>query len=202
MTTVRKRLARELRECMIAPSDYFSVWPKDEGFMVWEGRIRNLPDARHAGKEYSLEIRFSENYPFRPPVMRFTSRVKCENILRNGDICMDILYDEWSPAFTISKLMYCVTSLLTDTPVTGLSNKEVNTFLEEIRQKRAERDRLLARVNTEENYTVQVNRTIPENIIESRQERSVRPVQQVQQQPLQQQAQKRKRRTELDMLAL
>ena len=134
-----KRLTRELRECMQEPSPYFRVWPKDETFLVWEGIIHNLPEARHAGKKYSLTITCSENHPFKPPTVRFNSKVKCENILQNGDVCMDILYTTWSPAITMNKLMLSVTSLLTDTPVTGLDNKVVNTFLQENRMKRIEK---------------------------------------------------------------
>jgi len=52
---------------------------------------------------------------------------------------MDILYTTWSPAITINKLMLSVTSLLTDSPVTGLDNKEVNTYLQENRLNRIEK---------------------------------------------------------------
>ena len=139
MTGLRKRLTRELRECMQEPSPYFRVWPRDENFLVWEGVIHNLPGAEHVNKKYSLTITCSENHPFKPPTLRFNSKVKCENILRNGDVCMDILYTDWSPAITMNKLMLSVTSLLTDTPVTGLDNKEVNTYLQENRLKRIEK---------------------------------------------------------------
>jgi ubiquitin-conjugating enzyme E2 D len=139
MAALRKRLTRELRECMQEPSPYFRVWPVDETFLVWEGTIHNIPTAQHHGKKYSLTITCSENHPFKPPTVRFNSKVKCENILRNGDVCMDILYTTWSPAITINKLMLSVTSLLTDSPVTGLDNKEVNTYLQENRLNRIEK---------------------------------------------------------------
>jgi len=139
MAALRKRLTRELQECMQEPSPYFRVWPLDESFLVWEGTIHNLPSAEHHGKKYSLTITCSENHPFKPPTVRFNSKVKCENILRNGDVCMDILYTTWSPAITINKLMLSVTSLLTDSPVTGLDYKEVNTYLQENRLNRIEK---------------------------------------------------------------
>ena len=233
----QRRLARELRECILCPSQYFTVWPKDETLLEWEGTIHNLPDQRHTGKKYSLNITFSENYPFKPPVMRFISRVRCENILRNGYVCMDILYNEWSPAFTISKLMLCVTSLLTDAPITGLDNKDVNTFLQEIRLKRIKKyhetrartlneepnnineffasveeieklDRESGEIrNLMQDYCLDRNR-IPENVIVSLEQQAqalpqaqpqVEPQAQAQPQAL---AQKRKRRTELEMLSI
>ena len=226
MAAVRKRLARELRECMLDPSPYFRVWPRDETFLVWEGIIHNLPDARHAGKEYSLTITCSENHPFTAPTVRFNTRVKCENILRNGYVCMDLLYTDWSPAITMCKLMLCIVSLVTDAPVTGLDNKEVHVFLQEIRLKRIEEyhkkqasilgaeprtaNEFLASVEEIEkldresgdmgllmqDYCLDRNR-IPENVIVTQAQAQA----QAKPQPLAQQ-QKRKRRTELEMLSL
>lgn len=214
MAAVRRRLAREIQECIRDSSQYFKVWPKDETLLEWEGIIHNLPDERHAGKEYSLNIKFSENYPFEPPVMRFTSRVKCENILRNGYVCMDILYNAWSPAFTVSKLMLSVTSLLTDAPITGLDNKDVNTFLQEIRLKRIEeyRKKYTAILSVEPRTANEFIRSVEEmkRLDRERREMSdldincipenvIVPLNQTQDQL---QVQKRRRRTELEMLAL
>lgn len=184
----QRRLARELQVCMREPSQYFRVWPKDETFMVWEGRIFNLPDTRHAGKQYSLNINFQVDHPFKPPTIRFIDKVKCENILQNGYVCMDILSDQWSPAFTINKLMLCVTSLLTDTPITGLDNKDVMTFLEGIQKKR-DAYRLAINLHKEKpriNCPIETTQNIPENVV-------------LNQEPYQMKTRLR-RRTELEML--
>jgi len=222
---------------MQEPSPYFRVWPVDETFLVWEGTIHNIPTAQHHGKKYSLTITCSENHPFKPPTVRFNTKVKCENILRNGDVCMDILYTTWSPAITINKLMLSVTSLLTDSPVTGLDNKEVNTYLQENRLNRIEkyyekRSALLSNeprsvndfiANVEEmdkldresremrllmqDYCLdRMRNRIPENVIvtQAQVQAEAQPRVQAEAQPQlpQKPEQKRKRRTELEMLAL
>lgn len=230
MAALRKRLTRELRECMQEPSPYFRVWPMDESFLVWEGVIHNLPGAQHTGKNYYLTITCSENHPFKPPTVRFNSKVKCENILRNGDVCMDILYTTWSPAITINKLMLSVTSLLTDTPVTGLDNKEVNTYLQENRLNRIEKyyEKRAALLSNEPRSVNDFMANVEEMDKLDRESREMRLLMQdycldrmrnripenvivtqaqaqAQAQPSQQaqpQQQKRKRRTELEMLAL
>jgi ubiquitin-protein ligase len=55
--------------------------------------------------------------------VRFIDRVRSENVYPDGEICLDILKENWSPAFTIGTLLESIASVLTDPPITGLDHK-------------------------------------------------------------------------------
>ena len=71
-------------------------------------------DSPYEGGVFFLSIRFPADYPFKPPKVKFVTRIYHPNINANGGICLDILKEQWSPALTISKVLLSICSLLTD----------------------------------------------------------------------------------------
>ena len=71
-------------------------------------------DSPYVGGVFFLNIDFPADYPFKPPRVRFVTRIYHCNINSHGGICLDILKDQWSPALTISKVLLSICSLLTD----------------------------------------------------------------------------------------
>jgi ubiquitin-conjugating enzyme E2 D/E len=81
---------------------------------IWEAMIFGPADSPFQGGMFALTIRFPSDYPFKPPIITFKTKIYHPNISAAGAICLDILKSQWSPALTISKVLLSILSLLTD----------------------------------------------------------------------------------------
>jgi len=81
---------------------------------TWTATIIGPSDSPYEGGVFFLEIHFPNDYPFKPPKVKFLTKVYHPNVASSGAICLDILKDEWSPALTVSKVLLSICSLLTD----------------------------------------------------------------------------------------
>ncbi|KAM0943014.1 putative ubiquitin-conjugating enzyme E2, ubiquitin-conjugating enzyme/RWD [Dioscorea sansibarensis] len=109
-----KRLLKELQDLGRDPPTSCSAGPIGEDLFHWQATIMGPADSPYAGGVFFVKVQFPPEYPFRPPTVNFQTKVYHPNINSNGNICLDILQEQWSPALTISKLLLSICSLLTD----------------------------------------------------------------------------------------
>jgi len=108
------RIQKELSLLMKDPPDNCSAGPVDDDIFHWEGTIMGPTETVYEGGVFNLDIQFPKNYPFKPPKVRFITKIYHPNSNSGGFICLDIFKDNWSPALTISKVLLSICSLLTD----------------------------------------------------------------------------------------
>ena len=119
-----KRIRKELLDLGKDPPSNCSAGPVGDDLFHWQATLMGPTDSPYQGGVYFLNIHFPADYPFKPPKINFTTRIYHPNINANGQICLDILKEQWSPALTISKVLLSVCSLLTDPNCGSPANPE------------------------------------------------------------------------------
>jgi len=109
-----KRINKELQDFSKDPPSSCSAGPVGDDLFHWTSTILGPKDSPYENGIFFLDIHFPTDYPFKPPKLRFTTKIYHCNVNSNGSICLDILSSQWSPALTISKVLLSICSLLTD----------------------------------------------------------------------------------------
>jgi len=109
-----KRINKELADIGRDPPANCSAGPEGNDLFHWQATLMGPPESPYEGGVFFLDIQFPQDYPFKPPKVRFTTKIYHCNVNDSGGICLDILKGEWSPALTVSKVLLSICSLLTD----------------------------------------------------------------------------------------
>ena len=80
----------------------------------WNATILGPEGTDYEGGVFLLYFQFPSDYPFKPPKVRFITKVFHMNVNSTGAICLDILKENWSPALTISKVLLSLRNLMSD----------------------------------------------------------------------------------------
>ena len=89
------------------------VWMVDEDIRHWKGQISGASDTCYQGGIFIIDIIIPQDYPFKPPKMKFDTKIWHPNISSvTGAICLDILKNEWTPALTIRTALISLQALM------------------------------------------------------------------------------------------
>eukprot|EP00164_Ancoracysta_twista_P002274 GFYU01003009.1.p1 GENE.GFYU01003009.1~~GFYU01003009.1.p1 ORF type:complete len:153 (+),score=31.56 GFYU01003009.1:129-587(+) len=109
------RLMNDWKNIRTEPPEGCSSSPlSDDNLFVWEATIFGPADSPWEGGVFSLRLTFSEQYPEKPPRIKFITEVFHPNVYPDGALCLDIIQDHWSPIYNVSSILTSVQSLLTD----------------------------------------------------------------------------------------
>ena len=109
------RIKNELKEIRRDPNNLFNAAPlSEDNLFKWEAKIVGPSSTPYEGGIFRVAIKFPENYPFEPPKFTFITKIYHPNISGRGQICLDILKNNWTPVLTVPKLLLSICSLLCD----------------------------------------------------------------------------------------
>lgn len=94
----------------------FPPSPSDTGDVRSSWLIREHPARRNAviigpadtpfeDGTFRLVMHFEEQYPNKPPQVKFISTMFHPNVYATGDLCLDILQNRWSPTYDVAAVL-------------------------------------------------------------------------------------------------
>lgn len=110
-----RRLIKEYSTLKKSPSPHLlALQPISEDDLThWRASFTGQSDSPYDDGVFVLDIVVPNDYPIRPPVIRFLTRICHPNInFKTGEICLDILKSQWSPAWTLQTACTAVRELL------------------------------------------------------------------------------------------
>ena len=117
------RLTRELSKLKQESVEGIEI-NETEDIMNWFAIITGPPDTPFEGGKFKLQLKFSGEYPIKPPSVKFVSNIFHPNVYRDGKICVDILQHQWSPAQNIRSILISIRSLLMDPNPSSPANRD------------------------------------------------------------------------------
>eukprot|EP01104_Vermistella_antarctica_P004656 TRINITY_DN15077_c0_g1_i1.p1 TRINITY_DN15077_c0_g1~~TRINITY_DN15077_c0_g1_i1.p1 ORF type:complete len:181 (-),score=38.37 TRINITY_DN15077_c0_g1_i1:246-788(-) len=121
--SVTKRLQSELMSLMMSPPKGVTGFPDADNIFRWVASITGVSGTVYEGLKYKLTIQFPDSYPYTPPTVRFETPCFHPNVDQHGNICLDILKENWSAVYNATTVLLSIQTLLgdpnNDSPLNG-----------------------------------------------------------------------------------
>jgi len=126
-----RRIAKELGDIQNDTECMISAEPADGGDLNHlKASFQGPPETPYEGGTYIVDVRIPNDYPFRPPIMKFETRIWHPNVSSiTGAICLDTLGTAWSPILTIKSALLSLQSLLNSPEPKDPQDAEVASML-------------------------------------------------------------------------
>ena len=121
------RINNETKKILTRPPEGIKVVVDETNTRHWVATIDGPPDTPYAGGKFDIDVFIPEEYPFRPPIMKFITRIFHSNINWVGQICLDTLKPEsWNASTQIASVLLSVQQLLASPNLDDPLNDQAN----------------------------------------------------------------------------
>ena len=137
---MQKRINHELNSIIKEPINNIQFISLDNNISLFY--LIGPSDTPYQNAKFKIKIEFNNDYPYSPPTVTFMTKIYHPNINSMGQICLDILKDQWSPILTLSKILLSISSLLAepnaDDPlepaIADLMNNNYDMYLNNVKE--------------------------------------------------------------------
>ncbi|KAL4486288.1 hypothetical protein ABPG73_002928 [Tetrahymena malaccensis] len=92
-------------------NECYVYYTQSQDLNLLEGLIIGPQGTPFEGLIFTLKIRIPEQYPYQPPQITFNKSITHQNINTYGEICLDILSDQWCSIFTLQETLIRIIEL-------------------------------------------------------------------------------------------
>jgi ubiquitin-protein ligase len=126
MSSISLRINKEYARLKKKPMDFVKFEMDESNIYYWKFTVSGLNSIYYKGGIYEGIINFPKEYPLKPPVIKFTSKLFHPNVYIDGKVCISILHegtddtgyendaDRWSIVQNIQTIFLSIISLLDD----------------------------------------------------------------------------------------
>lgn len=99
----------------------------DYNYFKWLVSFKGPTDSLYENGVFLVQLDFTKEYPYKPPNCKMITKTFHPNI-SNQSICLNALQNEWTPAYTITKLILAISCILNEPNFDDPLNKEAATL--------------------------------------------------------------------------
>jgi len=108
-----KRLTREYRNIIKEPIENIEIsFPEEGNLLKWEATLLGPTETPYEGGRFKIQMLFDNEYPHSPPEVKFLTKIYHPNVNNLGQICLNILRNDWKPTLSARTVLLSISSLL------------------------------------------------------------------------------------------
>lgn len=109
------RLLKEFKEIKKENDGNILIGPSEEDLQKWSGQLKGPIGTPYQDGVFGLICQMTLTYPLSPPIIKFRSKIFHPNVHSStGEICLDILKNQWTPAWTLLYVFKAILILLSN----------------------------------------------------------------------------------------
>ena len=159
-TEMTKRILQELSYYQSHPHPAFEVFPCEASLDFWRIIMEGPEETPYKEATFELFIEFKDDYPGKPPNIRFITPIYHCNINSSGRICHTILDRFYAPGVRVGEIFNHVFGLLIDAepddPLDSVKATELRCHRPQYLQKACDHADIHARIRTKRDVRIEL----------------------------------------------
>jgi ubiquitin-conjugating enzyme E2 A len=147
MSLARRRLMIDLKNLQKDTPEGITAQPDPNNILHWTGEVRGPSETEWEGGVFKMVLDFPESYPIEPPKVRFLTKLFHPNVYPDGNVCVDVLQNNWTATSDVLSILISIQVLLTCPNPNSPANKEAGQLLADNPQQYREQVRRIARAS-------------------------------------------------------